>query len=124
MWQTNPQQTLKNAQFEAQYSPDTLILDVRTPMEYQGWHLDGAVNVPTSSPVNRDEREGLNIFIANLLRFSRRRGRPIVVYCRRGVRAAAMENALMNAGFHNVINLGGIDTMPLRMLRQRGIMKL
>ena len=115
------QQALKNAQFEVRYSPDALILDVRTPAEYQGWHLDGAVNVPITVPPNR---VALNTFIANLLRFSRRRERPIIVYCRRGVRSTAMEEALLNAGFHNVINLGGIETMPLVSMRQRGITKL
>lgn len=115
------QQTLQNAQFETRYSPDTLILDVRTPEEYRMWHLDGSVNVPIGVP---PDRRRMNIFIANLLRFSRRRGRPIIVYCRRGIRAGAMKEALENAGFHNVINLGGIETMPLAVMRQKGITKL
>lgn len=117
----DPMQLLKSAQFEARYSPDLLILDVRTPQEYMQWHLDGAVNVPVTVP---PKREALNIFIAQLLRFSRRRSRPIVVYCRRGVRAQAMKDALLNAGFHNVINLGGIETAPLMWMRQRGMQKL
>ena len=116
-WQRN----LQAAQFDVRYSPDVLILDVRTPEEYWDWHLDGAVNVPITVP---PKREKLNIFIANLLRFSRRRSRPIIVYCKRGIRAGAMKNALENAGFHNVINLGGIETMPLIKMRQRGITKL
>jgi hypothetical protein len=35
-----------------------------------------------------------------------------------------MKEALENAGFHNVINLGGIETMPLAVMRQKGITKL
>ena len=114
-------QTLKAARFELNYSPDALILDVRTPREYSEWHLDNAVYVPISTPVTPEMRRHINIFIANLLRYSRRRSRPILVYCKRGIRAAAMEEALLNAGFLNVINLGGIDTMPLIHLKQRGI---
>lgn len=117
----DPMQLLKSAQFEARYSPDLLILDVRTPQEYMDWHLDGAVNVPVSVP---PKREAINVFVAQLLRFSRRRDRPIVIYCRRGIRSSAMEDALRNGGFHNIINLGGIETAPLLWMRQKGMTKL
>lgn len=112
------QKALKQARFELTYSPDALILDVRTPEEYAEWHLRGATLVPTSFPPDYAMMYG---FARRLLNVSRRRERPIIVYCRRGIRADAMIDVLRNVGFYNVINLGGVETMPLMELRRRGI---
>lgn len=115
------QKALKQARFELTYSPDALILDVRTPQEYAEWHLRGATLVPTDVP---PDYTLMYAFARRLLNVSRRRERPIIVYCKRGIRAAAMIDVLRNAGFYNVINLGGVETMPLMELRRRGINSL
>jgi phage shock protein E len=101
-----------------------MILDVRTPQEYADWHLDGAINVPISAPVTPEGRHTMNVFIARLNRFSRRRSRPFVIYCKLGIRSTVMEDMLLQAGFYNLINLGGVQTMPLIKMRQQNQTKL
>lgn len=70
------------------------LLDVRTPAEYAGGHLDGAMNVPV------DEIEPRMSEIP--------RGQPVVVYCRSGARSARAASALRAAGYE-VHDLGSID---------------
>jgi rhodanese-related sulfurtransferase len=118
----NRAERIQEACFALRYSEDALLLDVRSPQEFAQFHLDGAINVETTTPpITAAMRERLNWFIARLLRFSRRRDRPIVVYCAKGVRSTVMEDALISAGFYNVINLGGLQTNPvLRQMARRG----
>ena len=70
------------------------LLDVRTPEEFAGGHVEGARNVPV------DE---LAASLASLPR-----GRPVVVYCASGMRSARAAAELARAGF-DARDLGGID---------------
>lgn len=81
------------AQIEANNAP--LILDVRSPAEFAGGHIPGAVNLPY-----RALPEGM----ATL---SMQPGQAVVVYCERGVRAAIAENSLKAAGIDNIVHLSG-----------------
>lgn len=54
-------------------TPDVLILDVRTPEEFAGGHLAGALNIPVDSLEAR-----LDEIPAD---------RPLLIHCRMGVRA-------------------------------------
>jgi rhodanese-related sulfurtransferase len=65
---------------------DTLILDVREPQEFDAEHVDGAVNVPLSG----FDRQGPALV--------RALGRPVLLMCRSGKRAAMAEHALRQAG--------------------------
>jgi rhodanese-related sulfurtransferase len=61
------------------------LLDVRTPEEFAAGHLPGAVLIPHDALALRlDELD---------------RGRPVVVYCRTGRRAAIAEDLLRQRGF-------------------------
>lgn len=73
-----------------------LLLDVRTPDEFRGGHLDGALNVPVQELGGRVSELGDP-------------GRPVVVYCQAGGRASMAEQLLRRAGFQEVFNLGGIS---------------
>lgn len=75
--------------------PDALLLDVRTPGEFSGGHLEGAVNVPVQELEQRLAEVGPT-------------DRPVVVYCRSGVRSARAAGLLEAAGFTRVHDLGGI----------------
>jgi len=72
-----------------------LILDVRTPQEFNSGHIPGAVLVPhdrlLSSP-GEIPRQG---------------ERMIIVYCERGPRARLAQNALIESGLSNVLHLRG-----------------
>jgi rhodanese-related sulfurtransferase len=74
---------------------NALVLDVRTPEEYGGGHVPGAINVPHTEVAERLEELGDD------------RSRPVVVYCERGGRAAQAEAALLAGGFTDVRHLEG-----------------
>ena len=69
-----------------------LLLDVRTPSEYAGGHIDGAVNVPVD-----DLRGRLRELPKD---------RPVVAYCQVGQRGYIATRVLVQAGF-DARNLGG-----------------
>jgi len=78
---------------ETDSSRNYQLLDVRQPKEYEQSHIPGAILIPLSE---------LN---DNL--FSLDRDRPVIVYCRSGVRSKAACQTLMQAGFTNCLNMTG-----------------
>jgi len=82
-----PQQTAVN----------TLVIDVRTPQEFNSGAIEGAVNIPLNELENRLEEVG---------DFD-----EIVVYCQSGARSTQAKTILDNAGYKNVVNGGGIQQM-------------
>ncbi|HSO89233.1 MAG TPA: FAD-dependent oxidoreductase [Draconibacterium sp.] len=79
-----------------------LIVDVRTPEEFYGGAYPGAINIPL------DE---LHMKINEL----GQKSREITLYCASGARSAYAQRGLMQMGFTNVKNGGGI----MQMMRQR-----
>lgn len=69
-----------------------MLIDVRTPEEYQQGHLAGSVNIPL--PDIRSVRANKNA--------------PIKVYCKSGKRSAQAKGILEAMGYTNVTNLGGL----------------
>lgn len=82
-----------------------LLVDVREPDEFQGGHLNGAVNLPLSSFRDR---------VVELPK-----DRELWVYCAAGKRAYVAQRSLMQAGF-DVKNLSGGYTTFVSM-REAGI---
>lgn len=72
-----------------------VILDVRSPEEFEKGHIPGAINLPYDQIGDR---------IGSLEPY--RQG-EVVVYCRTGRRAGIAESALSGAGFENVRDLEG-----------------
>ncbi len=73
---------------------DVLILDVRTPQEFQQSRLENAVNIPVQELENRlDEVKKLS------------KGKKILVYCKTGRRSKIASEILVRNGFKNVFNL-------------------
>ena len=73
------------------------LLDVRTPNEFAGGHLDGAVNIPLQELPRRFQEIGPP-------------STAVVVYCAKGPRAAMAEQFLRQQGFGQVHNLGGMGS--------------
>jgi len=71
------------------------LVDVRTPGEFGGGHLPGAVNVPL------DQLEGSLKKVGS-------KDRPVVVYCASGARSHAAQGVLHRKGYEKVYDLGGI----------------
>ncbi len=72
---------------------DPVILDVRTPGEFSGGHLEGAVLIPVQEIQKR------------LGELTAEKDRPVLVYCRSGNRSTVAAKVLVDAGFSQVVNL-------------------
>ena len=77
---------------------DATIIDVRTPAEYAEGHLDGAVNVDVQDQA---------LFTAALTDLDP--DGAYVVYCRSGNRSAAATAQMIDAGFTDVTDAGGLQ---------------
>jgi phage shock protein E len=73
-----------------------LILDVRTPQEFAGGAYPGAKNIPVQELQARLNEVGPT-------------NHAIVVYCAAGIRAGKAKKILMDAGFKDVTNAGGLS---------------
>jgi len=70
-----------------------LIVDVRSPAEYRGGHIEGSKNIPVGQLGGRLKELGS-------------KDRAIVVCCASGARSRAAQGQLRAAGFTNVHDLG------------------
>jgi rhodanese-related sulfurtransferase len=73
-----------------------LIVDVRTPMEFDTGAYPGAININLDDLASRVEELGS-------------RDREIVLYCASGARSAYGQRILKQMGFTNVRNAGGLQ---------------
>ena len=78
-------------------TPATKIIDVRTPDEFAAGHISGAVNLDF-------EGGALASGLASLDKDA-----AYSVYCHSGRRSALAKQAMEEAGFSNVTDLGGIE---------------
>ena len=75
------------------------VVDVRTPQEFAGGHLPGALLLPHDQVEGRAAELGA-------------KDRPILLYCRSGRRTAVARAALLKLGFTAVYDLQGIGNWP------------
>jgi len=74
------------------------LLDVRSIMEFEGDHIEGAINIPLDTVESKIKE------IANL-------PKPIVVYCLSGGRSGVATSILQQNGINESYNGGGIFTL-------------
>lgn len=79
---------------------ELVILDVRTEEEYNEDHIEGAILIP-----NEEIKEEPLEQIPDM-------DTEILLYCRSGVRSKEAANKLVNAGYTNVFDMGGIIDWP------------
>ncbi len=79
---------------------DYLILDVRSKEEYDPGHLEGAMLLPVSELEDRLDELPVD--------------KPIIVYCKSGGRSRAAANILVENGFTQVYDMGGINDWTAR----------
>lgn len=77
-----------------------IILDVRTQAEYEQGHIQEAMLLPVDSILDGD------------LESLPDKNQTILVYCRSGNRSATASEALVEAGYTNVYDFGGINDWP------------
>jgi phage shock protein E len=73
-----------------------LLLDVRTPEEFQSGHLRGAVNVPYQEVAKRIEVLAPD------------KSSPVLVYCLSGGRSGIAKSTLRRLGYAEAHNLGSL----------------
>ncbi|RLQ21300.1 rhodanese-like domain-containing protein [Seongchinamella sediminis] len=80
----------------AQPEANALIIDTRSPAEYQAGHVEDAVLIPY---------DGIE---AGIVKLTEDRDRPIYLYCGSGRRAEIARERLLHRGYTKVTNLGGV----------------
>ena len=81
-----------------------VLIDVRTPQEYQTGHIPGSSNVPLQS-------------IGDVDRIAGQKETPIFVYCHSGSRSRQAATLLGKMGYTQVNNLGGISAYTGKVVR-------
>lgn len=94
---TYQQITAEEAANMMQSETDYIILDVRTAQEYASGHIPGAVNIPNETIASEaiqqlPDKEQL-----------------ILVYCRSGNRSKQAAGKLVDLGYTNIVEFGGIN---------------
>ncbi|MCR5560134.1 MAG: rhodanese-like domain-containing protein [Schwartzia sp.] len=87
------QQIMKN---ESGYQ----IVDVRTPEEYASGHIPNAICIPNESIGKQPPAELSN------------KKQLLLIYCRSGRRSKEAANKLVELGYENVVDFGGIIDWP------------
>lgn len=76
-------------------NPEAIVLDVRTPTEFQQGHLKGAVLLDFYSPTIQADIDALD------------KTKEYLIYCRSGGRSASACNYMDQTGFAKVTNMTG-----------------
>lgn len=85
--------------------PDLVILDVRTPEEYEFGHLENAHNMDVTSKDFEESLENLD------------KNKKYFVYCKAGKRGCKAADIMKKHGFKEVFNItGGIDKWRAKRL--------
>ncbi len=76
-----------------------LIVDVRTPEEFADGHYPGAINIPHETILDGLNQLGVTADAA------------VILYCRSGNRSGQAEQALLEKGFTQAKNAGGLEAL-------------
>ena len=82
---------------------NAVLLDVRTPTEYQKGYLQGAINLPQADV---DSKAATVVHSKDT---------PVYVYCRGGREAAMATEKLLKQGYTDVHNLGAMKNARKRL---------
>ena len=98
---------------------NALLLDIRTPEEYCRGHLCGATLIPTPKPpLTFDQELQLKDTLWYVLQATDKE-RPVVIYCKKGIRARKAKTILQQLGFSYVTVLGGVEVEPLKQVTEQ-----
>ena len=77
-------------------NPDFVILDVRTPGEFNSGHIQNAVNIDYKASDFKDNISNLD------------KNKTYALYCRSGRRAVASSDIMAELGFQHIYQFGGV----------------
>lgn len=92
--------TAKEAKKIIDENADAVLLDVRTDEEYKEKRIDGSVLIPDNEIAERAEAELPD------------KDAVILIYCRSGRRSKAASDVLIDMGYTQVYDFGGIIDWP------------
>lgn len=84
---------------------EVIILDVRSEEEYNSGHIENSILIP----IDKLEEEAENIL--------NDKNKKILVYCRSGNRSKKASNILLEKGYTNVYDFGGIKDWPYEIVK-------
>ncbi|HJV73310.1 MAG TPA: rhodanese-like domain-containing protein [Noviherbaspirillum sp.] len=85
---------------------NAILIDVRSPEEFASGHIKDAISVP------------LNRLPSAIGSVASNKSAPVIVYCQSGGRSASARRLMLDMGYQNVINGGGIRSLAGRMNRE------
>ena len=97
--------TAKEAKEMMTTKQNIIILDVRTPQEYSGGHIEDAILLP-----DYDVKDKVNEIISD-------KEATILVYCRSGRRSAAAAQTLQKLGYTSIYDFGGVNDWPYELVK-------
>ena len=101
MKENSYQQITQEAAKEMMDTREVLILDVREQHEYDSGHIPGAVLLPVGT-ITEDTATAVIDDLDTV----------VLVYCRSGNRSKTASQALVDLGYTNIYEFGGINTWP------------
>ena len=101
MKENNYQQITQEAAKEMMDTQEVLVLDVREQHEYDSGHIPGAVLLPVGT-ITKDTAAAVIDDLDTV----------VLVYCRSGNRSKTASQALVDLGYTNIYEFGGINTWP------------
>ena len=80
---------------------DVIILDVREQSEYDAGHIPGAILLPVGT-ITKESAAAVILELDSV----------VLVYCRSGNRSKTASKVLVELGYTNIYEFGGINTWP------------
>ena len=102
---TYDQITAEEAKTIMDTETDYIIIDARTQQEFDEGHIEGAILIPEYEIAERAEKELPD------------KDQLILVYCRSGRRSKIASQELVNLGYTNVKEFGGIIDWPYEIVK-------
>lgn len=97
-------QELTSAQAKDKMNEDVVLLDVRTTEEFASGHIEKAINIPVEN-------------ITEIKSQVSDENAVILVYCRSGNRSAKASTQLVEMGYTEVYDFGGIQDWPYEIVK-------
>lgn len=82
-----------------------LIVDVRSPQEFEDGHIENAINIPNDTIENSE------------IKVLDDKDKKIVLYCRSGSRSKEASQKLLDMGYKNIYDFGSINNWDGKLIK-------